>query len=68
MMKRILETFRRFRRGFREGPSWFPVPGSRKNRRTPFPILLLLWGYALLDRVLTPQGRMFLAIYLAIAC
>lgn len=68
MMKRILETFRRFRRGFREGPSWFPVPGSRKNRRTPFPVLLLLWGYALLDRVLTPQGRMFLAIYLAIAC
>ena len=27
----------------------------------------LIWGYALLDRILTPQGRMLGAVYLAVS-
>ena len=67
-MRKFLETCRRIRRRFLEGPPWFPMQFTvRKGRRIPVTALILLWLYALLDRILTPQGRMFAAIYLAIA-
>ena len=67
-MRRFLETCRRTGRRFLEGPPWFPMPEpGRKKHRIPITFLTLLWLYALLDRILTPQGRMFGAVYLAIA-
>ena len=67
-MSRLLEICRRIQRSFLEGPPWFPMPVSgRKGKHIPLTFLILLWLYAFLDRILTPQGRMFLAVYLAIA-
>ena len=64
-MRRIFHIFQRLRRGFLKGPRWFPLPpAGEKGRSLAMP---LIWGYALLDRVLTPQGRMLGAVYLAVS-
>lgn len=68
-MSRFTEKCSRFRKGFLEGPPWFAMPFSgKKDQYVSRTLLLSLWLYALLDRILTPQGRMFGAIYFAITC
>ena len=67
-MRRVVAHFRRLRGDFLRGPRWFPMPSAEeKGRRIPGCFMPLIWGYALLDRILTPQGRMLGAVYLAIA-
>ena len=67
-MWKIINTFRRFRRGFLNGPRWFPMPFPEKKTRFISSFAMpAIWVYALLDRFLTPQGRMLGAVYLAVA-
>ncbi len=63
----IRHGFRRLKEGFLNGPPWFVLPARRTKQAYQSPTLLCAaWGYALLDRVLTPQGRLFGIVYLAV--
>ena len=63
-MRKFADRCRRFWEGFLNGPRWFSV---KKGRYVSSSLMLFLWIYALLDRFLTPQGRMFGAVYLAVS-
>lgn len=67
-MRKFADRCRRFWEGFLNGPRWFSVPSAgKKGRYVSSSLMLFLWIYALLDRFLTPQGRMFGAVYLAVS-
>lgn len=67
-MRKFADRCRRFWEGFLNGPRWFAVPSAgKKGRYVSSSLMLFLWVYALLDRFLTPQGRMFGAVYLAVS-
>ena len=67
-MRKMADRCRRFWEGFLNGPRWFSVPSAgKKGRYVSSSLMLFLWIYALLDRFLTPQGRMFGAVYLAVS-
>lgn len=67
-MRWFVDHFRRLRGDLLRGPRWFPLPSAEeKGRRIPSFFMPLIWAYALLDRVLTPQGRMLGTVYLAIS-
>ena len=62
-MRKFADRCRRFWEGFLNGPRWFSVPSAgKKGRYVSSSLMLFLWIYALLDRFLTPQGRMFGAV------
>ncbi len=65
MLRRLSAMFRRLDAAYRAGPSWLAV---RKNSAASVPgITPFLWIYGWMDRVLTPQGRIFCAVYLGVA-
>lgn len=65
MRFRLPATLRRLEAAYRAGPSWLAVRKS-SSAFTPG-VLPLIWIYGWMDRVLTPQGRIFCAVYLGIA-
>ena len=65
MRFRLPATLRRLEAAYRAGPSWLAV--RKSSAAFPPGVLPLIWIYGWMDRVLTPQGRIFCAVYLGIA-
>ena len=65
MRFRLPATLRRLEAAYRAGPSWLAV--RKSSSAFPPGVLPLIWIYGWMDRVLTPQGRIFCAVYLGIA-
>lgn len=67
MPRGFLSALRRMEAAFQAGPQWLPSGKRKPERYVSATVMLLVWFYGFLDRLLTPQGRIFGAVYLGVA-
>ena len=52
---------------FQAGPQWLPSAKRKQGQYVSAAVMLAVWLYGFLDRLFTPQGRIFGAVYLGVA-
>ena len=67
MPRGFLTAVRRMEAVFQAGPQWLPSAKRKQGQYVSAAVMLAVWLYGFLDRLFTPQGRIFGAVYLGVA-
>lgn len=67
MPRRFTAKLRRLEAAFQAGPPWLASVRRKPGKYVSATAMLFVWLYGCLDRLLTPQGRIFGAVYLGVA-